>query len=326
VGSLTESENPVRLTIACGDYDRTHALIDGSVKPSGLELQWLTIPHHEMWTGTLNEGAFDVSELSFAWYVIARTLHKPLIAIPVFPARAFRHSYIFINNQSGIREPRDLIGKKVGLGEFQQTAAVAARAFLQHDYGIDPRTIRWFTWGRQSMPVKLPGSYEIQAITSRKSPDRLLIDGDVDALICSSLFPSFAQGAPNVRRLFENYKEIEIAYFRKTRIFPIMHTIVLREELWKQHPWIATSLYQAFQEAKSRAYQRLDDLSPYKISLVWFREPVREQKEIFGEDPWCDGLEPNRKTIDALVEYLYEQELIDTRPSVEELFAPNLSA
>jgi len=316
----------LRLTIACGDYDRTHALIDRTIKPEGLELNWSTIPHHQMWTRTLNESAFDASELSFAWYVIAKTLHKPLIGIPVFPARAFRHSYIFINTKSGIREPLDLMGKRVGLGEFQQTAAVAARAFLQHDYGVDLRKIRWFTWGRQSMPLEWPQSFDIQTISSLKEPDRLLIDGDLDALICSSLFPSFAQGAPNVRRLFENYKEVEAAYFRKTGIFPIMHTVVMREELWRQYPWIATSLYKAFQEAKKLAYQRLNDLSPYKLSMVWFRGPLQEQKEILGEDPWCDGLERNRKTIETLVEYLYEQELIGNKPKVEELFATNISA
>jgi len=315
-----------QLTIACGDYDRTHALIDGSVKPDGLELNWLTIPHNEMWTRTLNDGAFDASELSFAWYVIAKTLHKPLIAIPVFPARAFRHSYIFINTNSGIREPRDLMGKRVGVGEFQQTAAVAARAFLEHDYAVDLRKIRWFTWGKQSMPIELPRSYDIRQISSPKSPDRLLVEGELDALICSSLFPSFAQGVPNVRRLFENYKEVEAAYFRKTGIFPIMHTVVVREELWKQYPWIATSLYKAFQEAKKLAYQRLDDLSPYKLSMVWFREPMREQKEILGGDPWCDGLERNRKTVETLVEYLYEQEMISEKPTVEELFAANTLA
>ena len=176
------------------------------------------------------------------------------------------------------------------------------------------------------MPMEWPQSFDIQGISTRKDPDQLLIDGDLDALICSSLFPSFVQGAPNVRRLFENYKEVEAAYFKKTGIFPIMHTVVMREELWKQNPWIVTSLYKAFQEAKKLAYQRLNDLSPYKLSMVWFREPMQEQKEILGEDPWCDGLERNRKTVETLVEYLYEQEMISKKPTVEELFAPNISA
>jgi 4,5-dihydroxyphthalate decarboxylase len=316
-----------QLTIACGDYDRTHALVEGTVKPEGLELNWLDLPHLEIWTRMLNFYDFDASEMSLASYVIAKTLNKPLVGIPVFPARAFRHSYIFINTKSGIREPRDLMGKSVGLGEFQQTATVWVRGILQHEYGVDLSKIKWFSWTAKSrMEMPLPKRYEVQKIEPGIAADQLLMQGDLDAVICTSLFPSFAQGAPNVKRLFENYKEVEGAYFRKTGIFPIMHTVVMREELWKQNPWIATSLYKAFQEAKKLAYQRLNDLSPYKISMVWFREPMEEQKEILGEDPWCDGVEKNRKTIETLVDYLHEQEMISKKPTVEELFVSNISA
>lgn len=316
-----------QLTIACGDYDRTHALVEGTVKAEGLELNWLDLPHLEIWTRMLNFYDFDASEMSLASYVIAKTLDKPLIAIPVFPGRAFRHSYIFINTNSGISEPRDLMGKRVGLGEFQQTATVWVRGILQQEYGVDLSKIRWFTWTAKSrMEMPLPKRYEVEKIKPGEGADQLLIRGDLDALICTSLFPSFTQGAPNVRRLFENYQEVEAAYFRKTGIFPIMHTVVLREELWRQCPWIATSLYKAFQDAKKLAYQRLNDLSPYKLSMVWFREPMQEQKEILGEDPWCDGLERNRKTVETLVQYLYEQEMIGKKPAVEELFAPNILA
>jgi 4,5-dihydroxyphthalate decarboxylase len=301
--------------------------VEGTVKPEGLELNWLDLPHLEIWTRMLNFYDFDASEMSLASYVIAKTLNKPLVGIPVFPARAFRHSYIFINTKSGIREPRDLMGKSVGLGEFQQTATVWVRGILQHEYGVDLSKIKWFSWTAKSrMEMPLPKRYEVQKIEPGIAADQLLMQGDLDAVICTSLFPSFAQGAPNVKRLFENYKEVEGAYFRKTGIFPIMHTVVMREELWKQNPWIATSLYKAFQEAKKLAYQRLNDLSPYKISMVWFREPMEEQKEILGEDPWCDGVEKNRKTIEALVDYLHEQEMISKKPTVEELFVSNISA
>jgi 4,5-dihydroxyphthalate decarboxylase len=142
-------------------------------------------------------------------------------------------------------------------------------------------------------------------------------------LILSSVFPSFARGAPNVRRLFENYQEVETAYFKKTGMFPIMHTVAIREDLWKEHPWIATSLYKAFQKSKQIAYERLNDLSPYKLSMVWFREPMAQQREALGEDPWCDGVEKNRHTLETLVGYLYEQEMIKKKPSVDDLFAPN---
>ncbi len=311
------------ITFACGDYDRTHPLIDGSIKPEGLELNWLTLPHYEIWTRMLNHYEFDASELSLSSYLIARTLGKPLIAIPVFPARAFRHSCIFVNTRSGIREPRDLIGKKVGLAEFQQTATVWVRGVLQHEYGIDLEKIRWFTWTKQRMEIEMPRRYDVTQIPPGRAPDEMLAEGELDAIICANLFPSFVNGAPNVRRLFENYKEVESAYYKKTGIFPIMHTVVIREELWKESPWIATSLFKAFQRAKELAYQRVNDLSPYKISMVWFREPMREQKEIFGDDPWPYGVAENRLVVETLMGYLYEQGLAKAKLKVEELFASN---
>ena len=313
-----------QLTFACGDYDRTQALIDGTVKPEGLELNWLVLPHLEIWTRMLNHYEFDASELSLSSYLIARTLGKPLIAIPVFPARAFRHSYIFVNTKSGIKEPRDLMGKTVGLAEFQQTATVWVRGILQHEYGVSLEKIRWFTWVKQDrMAIEMSHRYDVQKIPEGINPDQLLIDGELDAMICANLFPSLLRGAPNVRRLFENYEEVEVAYYKKTGIFPIMHTVAMREELWKECPWIATSLFKAFQRAKELAYQRVNDVSPYKISLAWFREPVRKQKEILGDDPWPYGLEKNRQTVETLMGYLYEQGLAKRKIGVEELFAPN---
>jgi 4,5-dihydroxyphthalate decarboxylase len=315
----------LQLTVACGDYDRTQALIDGTVKPEGLELNWLTLPHGEMWIRMLNYYEFDASEISLSSYVTARTLQKPLTAIPVFPGRAFRHSYIFINSKSGIREPRDLEGKKLGLADFEQTAAVWIRGILQHEYGVSLEKIHWLTWSHERrMEAELPKKYDIQKIPSGMNPEKMLLEGSLDAVILTSLFPSLLKGAPGVRRLFENYKEVEIGYYKKTGIFPIMHTVAIKEELWKKHPWIAVSLYKAFQKAKEIAYQRINDLSPYKLSMAWFREPLKEQEEVLGEDPWSDGLARNRKTVETLIEYLYEQELIRDKPRVEELFAANV--
>ena len=312
------------LTLACGDYSITQGLIDGTVKPEGLELNWITIPHAEMWNRMLNHYDFEASELSFSSYIVSRTLDRPLIAIPVFPGRAFRHSYIFVNTNSGIREPADLIGKNVGLGEFQQTATVWVRGILQHEYGVPPEKIRWFTWAKKkSFEVDFPERYDIQNLPSDKPADKRLIDGELDAVICTSLFESFSKGTPNVRRLFLDYKDVEIAYYKKTGIFPIMHTLVLREDVWRESPWIASSLYKAFQKAKELAYQRFDDLSPYKICMAWFREPMEEQKQVLGSDPWAYGIENNRKTIETLIDYLYEQGMIKRKPLVEELFAPN---
>jgi len=311
------------ITFACGDYDRTHPLIDGTVKPEGLELNWLTLPHYEIWRRMLNHCEFDSSELSLSSYLIARTLEKPLIAIPVFPARAFRHSYIFINTKSGIREPADLAGKRVGLAEFQQTATVWVRGILQHEYGVPLDRIYWFTWMKSRMEIEMPTRYQIRQIPPGKSPDEMLFSGELDAIICANLFPSLLDPPSHIKRLFENYKEVEAEYYKRTGIFPIMHTLALREDLWKDSPWIAISLFKAFQRGKEIAYQRLNDVSPYKISLAWFRGPLKEQKEVLGDDPWPYGIAKNRHVVETLMGYLHEQGLAQRELSIEQIFAPN---
>jgi 4,5-dihydroxyphthalate decarboxylase len=312
------------LTIACGDYDRTHPLIDGSVKPEGIELNWLVLPHFEIWTRMLNYYDFDASEISLSSYIIARTLRKPLTAIPVFPARAFRHSYIFINTKNGIREPKDLMGSRVGLGEFQQTATVWIRGILQHEYGVKLDDIEWYTWTpRQRMEIELPRRYKVTQIMPDQKPDQMLFDGELDAIMVPSLFPSLFNSPPHVRRLFEDSPKVEAEYFKKTGIFPIMHSVALRQDVWERHPWIARSLFNAFQQAKEDAYARLKDPSPYKISLAWFRGPVDDQRAILGDDPWTYGLEKNRHVVETLMTYLYEQGLAEKNLEVEQLFAPN---
>ena len=167
-----------QLTVAGADYDRTQALIDGRIKPDGFELKWLNLSYPEIWTRMLNDYEFDVSELSFASYIIARTSGKPLIAIPVFPLRVFRHSYILIHTGSNIRAPKDLEGKKVGIAEFQQTATVWARGILQHECGVDLTKIDWWTWkARDRMEIEAPRSYHIQTLPAGNQPDQMLIDG-----------------------------------------------------------------------------------------------------------------------------------------------------
>jgi 4,5-dihydroxyphthalate decarboxylase len=315
---------PLHLTIACGDYDRTHPLIDGSVKPEGIELNWLVLPHFEIWTRMLNHYDFDVSEISLSSYIIARTLGRPLTAIPVFPARAFRHSYVFINTKSGIREPKDLMGRRVGLAEFQQTATVWIRGILQHEYGVKLEDVQWYTWApHQRMEISLPRRYKVTHLTPDRKPDQMLFDGELEAIMVPSLLPSLFNPPPHVRRLFENSLKVEAEYFKKTGIFPIMHSVALRQDVWEKHPWIARSLFKAFQRAKEEAYARLKDPSPYKISLAWFRGPVEEQEQILGDDPWPYGVEKNRHVVETLSTYLYEQGLAEKKLKMEDLFAPN---
>ncbi|HEY7166818.1 MAG TPA: ABC transporter substrate-binding protein [Candidatus Binatia bacterium] len=315
-----------QITFAGQIYDRTQALIDGTVKPEGLELNWLILHYPEIWRRMLNDYDFDASELSLSSYLIAKSMGKPLIAIPVFPARTFRHSYVFINRNSGIKQPSDLIGKRVGVADFQQTATVWMRGILQHEYNVPLEEIQWFTWQKTRMEIDLPKQYKIQEIAPGKNPEEMLKEGELDAVILAAMFPSLLQGTPETRRLFENYKEVEQAYFQKTKIFPIMHTVAIREELWKEQPWIAVSLLKAFQQAKEIAYSRLVDLNAYKISLIWMRDVVREQQSVVGTDPWAYGFEKNRHVLEAIAGYLYDQRLIKKPLNVEEAFAPNTLA
>jgi len=312
------------LTFAGAVYDRTQGLIDGTVRPEGLALNWLPLPYHEIWTRMLNHYDFDASEMSLSSYIIARSLGKPLIAIPVFPLRVFRHSYILVNENSGIRVPRDLEGKRIGLAEFQQTATVWVRGILQHEHGVRLEMIDWFAWSRQSrMEIEIPKRYNLKQIPHGKKPDEMLQTGELDAMICSTIFPSLINDNTSTRRLFENYQEEEISYYRKTGVFPIMHTVVINEELFKQYPWIAVSLYKGFQAAKELAYERLKDVSRSRISLVWYEETLRQQRSILGQDPWAYGLGKNEKTIETFVGYLAEQGLITQKMSLESYFASN---
>ena len=312
-----------QLTFAGACYDRTQALIDGTVQPEGLDLNWLILHYPEIWRRMLNDYDFDASELSLSSYLIAKSMGKPLIAIPVFPARTFRHSYVFINTKSGITKPGDLIGKRVGVADFQQTATVWMRGILQNEYNVPLEKIQWFTWAKTRMEIEFPKRYSIQAIPSGKDPEEMLKKGELDAVILAALFPSLLNGAAETRRLFENYKDVEQAYFKKTKIFPIMHTVAMREELWKEQPWIAVSLLKAFQQAKEIAYERLVDLNAYKISLIWMRELVSEQKATIGNDPWAYGFEKNRHVLETIAGYLHEQGLIDKPLNIETAFAPN---
>jgi 4,5-dihydroxyphthalate decarboxylase len=315
-----------QITFAGQVYDRTQPLIDGTVKPEGLELNWLVLHYPEIWRRMLNDYDFDASELSLSSYLIARSMGKPLIAIPVFPARTFRHSYVFINRKSGIKRPSDLIGKRVGVADFQQTATVWMRGILQHEYNVPLEEIHWFTWQKTRMEIDLPKQYKIDEVPPGKNPEEMLRQGELDAVILAALFPSLLQGSPDTTRLFENYKEVEQAFYQKTKIFPIMHTVAIREELWREQPWIAVSLLKAFQQAKEIAYSRLVDLNAYKISLIWMRDLVTEQQSVVGTDPWAYGFEKNRHVLEAIAGYLYEQRLIKKPLNIEEAFAPNTLA
>ncbi len=310
----------VHLTLACGDYESIHALKEGSVKADGIELTVLTdmtsdVRHWRM----IRNREFDVAELSMSNYLMAKYVGLPFAAIPVFLHRRFRHGFVFLNAAKGIARPTDLIGKKVGLRNFQATANLWIRGILEHDYGVPHRQIQWFKQDDEEVEWTPPADLKIQRVTPGKSVEKMLVEGELDALIHPELIQPILDKDKRVTRLFENYKEIETEYFKRTGIFPIMHTTAIKQEVVEKYPWAAINLMRAFEESKKVAYKRMEN--PRIVPLAWFRHFLEEQEELLGRDPWVYGLgEANRKTLETLMQYSQEQGLIGRKMSLEELF------
>jgi 4,5-dihydroxyphthalate decarboxylase len=311
------------LIFACGAYDRTWPLIDGRVKPEGLEFNWIILPPHEIWVRMLNYWEFEASEMSLASYLISRSKRSDFIAIPVFPARAFRHSSIYVSLKSQIADPKDLVGKRIAQAEFQQTASVWARGILENVYGIPLDSIKWFNWYKPRTPIEVSPRFNAEELPSADVAEEMLLEGKLDAIIAASTPKLTLTNPPRLKRLFVNSKEVEASYYRQTGIFPIMHTVVLRQDIFQSAPWIATSLFKAFEEAKKIAYSVLSNRSAFGLSLAWLREAAAEQTEILGQDPWAYGLGANRHVVETLVKYLLQQSLIPHALNVDECFAPN---
>jgi 4,5-dihydroxyphthalate decarboxylase len=317
------------LTLACWDYDRARALADGSVVAEGIDLNVLELPVEETFFRMLRHREFDAAEMSLSSYVVSLSRPDPaFIAIPIFPSRLFRHNGIFISSESGIREPKDLVGKRCGVPEYQLTAPVWQRGILQDEYGVDPASVEYFTGGEEDpgreekVPLDLPAKIRVRAIPPGKTLSAMLADGELDAITAPRNPSTFATRPDRVRRLFENYVEVERAYFRKTRIFPIMHTVVLRRALYQQHPWAAQSLAKAFAEAKRRAQDNLAVVAAIKTMLPWQIAHVEETRREMGEDWWSYGIEPNRHVLETFLRYHHEQGLSRRRLDVKDLFAP----
>jgi len=320
------------LTVACGDYDRTKALQDGTVQPEGIRLNYLPLQAEEIFWRMGGHKEFDASEMSLSNHItMVSRGNPPFVAIPVFPSRFFRHSCVFINTDSGIQKPQDLKGKKVGAPEYSITAAVWIRGMLQDDYGVRTQEMEWFSGGQEEtgrkerVALKLPSEIRLSAIGPDKTLNGMLESGEIHALISARAPSCFVKGSPKVRRLFPNYKEVEMAYYKRTKIFPIMHVLVIRKDIYERHPWVAQSLYKAFCEAKQRAIgAMLKITNTHAATLPWLFAEVDELKSLFGSDWWPYGIEANRHVLEALIRYMGEQGLIDRPVKVEEIFAPNV--
>jgi len=288
---------PIHLTYAGGLYDRTIALATGEVRPEGIELNYIPVAPPEAFWRQLQFGEFDVSELSCAnYFTLLSRGDRRFVGIPVFPSRTFRHSAVYVNSTKGIARPEDLKGKRVGCAEYYMTMAIWVRAFLQHDYGVMPGDMRWVLGGveqagrRERIPAKPPAGLQVEQAPPDRSLSDLLLAGEIDALLSPHLPRIFREGDPRIARLFPKFWDQEREYFEKHRVFPIMHTVCFKREVYERHPWAAVSLYKAFCEAKALALERLYDLpivgDVRGAGYFWGIELVKDKatRESFDEE------------------------------------------
>jgi 4,5-dihydroxyphthalate decarboxylase len=311
----------LELSLACGDYEITRPLIDGSVKPDGIELTVLAGAgsrerHWRMARG--NE--YDICEFNACAYFMARDRGACWTAIPVFLHRRFRHGFVFINTTKGIKGPGDLVGRRVGGTNFQPAGSIWIRGILEEYFGVPHKKLTWITERPEDVEFTPAPGLKIEMIPAEKSLDDMLAEGELDAMISPTFPKPFLKGDKRVARLFLNYKEVEIDYFRRTGIFPIMHVTVIRRETLDKHPWVAASLVRAFEKAKQIAYERVRN--PRVVPLAWFAAAWDEQIELLGSDPWAYGLRAaaNRKNLGTAVRYTHEQGLIGREIPLAELF------
>ena len=319
----------LQLSIACWNYDRTRALLEERVRPDGIDLNYLNLPVEETFFRMLRGREFDAAEMSLSSYVVSLFADAPpFVAIPVFPSRFFRHSCIYVNAASGIAHPADLIGRRVGTPEYQMTAPVWIRGILADEYAVPIDGVTYCTGGLEEpgrpekLALDLPPHIRVERIGPDQTLSSMLAEGTIDALYTARAPSSFRDGSGRVKRLFEDFPAVERAYFRRTGIFPIMHTVVLRRDVYERHPWAAQSLYKAFCAAQREAYEDLGQTAALKLMLPWLTAHVEDTRREMGDDFWPYGLPRNRETLDTFLRYSHEQGLSRRLLAADELFAP----
>jgi 4,5-dihydroxyphthalate decarboxylase len=321
----------VPITIACGNYDRTRAIYDGRVRVEGCEVTYLPLYPEEIFFRAFRYQEFDVSELSFSSYIrMVAAGSCPYVGIPAFVSRLFRHSGMYVRADTGIREPKDLKGKRIGVPEYQITAVVWMRGIMQHEYGVLPTDIHWRSGGQEEpgrgerTPLKPIAGLDLKPIGKEQTLVGMLRNGELDALFTARGPSSFLRGEPHIKRLFPNTRAVEQAYYEKTRMFPIMHLVGLRKELVEKYAWLPSSVYKTFCEAKALAMIDLLDINALMVTHPWLIAETEETMAVMGEDFWSYGIHENMREITALTQYLHEQGLVERRVTVEELFHPSM--
>ncbi len=316
----------LRLSLAISDYDHTRDLTTGRIRAEGIELTCLSFPVEEIFYRFLQHREWDVSEMSFAKYlVLASQPDCDIAAIPVFPSRMFRQSSIYVRAGSALERPEDLRGKRVGLPEWAQTAAVYTRGWLMNDIGLALRDIEWVQAGvnqpgrREKVRLQLPEGVRLTPLPER-SLDDLLQRGEVDAVFSAHPPAGFDSGA--LRTLLRDPQPVEAAYFRRSGVFPIMHVIAIRREVLARAPWVARNLLDAFERALAASLQRAGEITASRFPIPWGPGYLKQMQELFGGQPFRYGVESNRATLEAFTRYAQEQGLTADRIAVESLFAP----
>jgi 4,5-dihydroxyphthalate decarboxylase len=319
---------PLPLSLSVCNYDRTAALFDGRVTIEGCDVAAVALEPEESFHRAFKFQEFDVTEVSMSSYLMTTARGDAhYVAVPAFVSRLFRHSGIYIRTDRGIKRPEDLKGKTVGLPEYQMTANVWIRGTFEEEHGVAPRDIKWRRGGledpgrEERAAIKLPPDIDLQAVPRDRTLSDMLAKGEIDALISARAPSCFLSGAPNVARLFPNYPEVEEAYYKKTKLFPIMHAIGIRKTLLEKHPWLAVSVYKAFLKAKELCMHELGQIGHLATSQPWSVYEHERLQRVMGKDYWSYGAHENRHALDTLARYSFEQGLSVRKLSVDEMFA-----
>jgi 4,5-dihydroxyphthalate decarboxylase len=311
----------LKLTVACGDYEIVRPLADGTVEADGIELTMLTgMGSRERHWRMARKSEFDVCEVNIGGYLMGRDRGETLTAIPVFLHRRFRHGFVFVNAASGIRAPQDLIGKKIGGTNFQPASNIWMRGILEEYYGVPHQQCVWVVEREEDVEFTPHKDLRLEMIAPGKRLDVMLAEGEIPAMLSPDIPRLFLEGDKRIARLFPDYKDKEIAFFKQTGIFPIMHVTVIKQDIIDKYPWVATNLVKAFDQAKALAYRRI--ANPRVVPLAWIRTAWEEQLDVLGDDPWAYGLtDANRKNLETVQRYCRQQGLIGRMLPLADLFA-----
>jgi len=319
----------LKLSIAIGPYDRVRPLVDGEVQIEGVDPTFMLQEPEEIFFRAFRHADYDICELSLSSYSVKTAAGtSPYVAVPVFPSRAFRHTSVYVNANAGINKPEDLKGKRIGVPEYQLTANVWVRLLLEEDYGVKPSDVTWVRGGYEDptrvekITLNLPADVKLENAPEGKTISGMLEAGEIDALIGPRAPSCFDRGSPNVKYLFDNPQVVAADWYRRTKLFPIMHTLGIRRTLVEQHPWLPMSVTKAFEKSKAVALARLTDTSATKVTLPFIEDQLRAARKLMGEDFWSYGFAANEHAMNCFLKRHHEEGLSSRLLDAKELFHP----